>query len=113
MYDNVFKNQDCPCDEIIEDDDLLDGWMIKIRREKEAERQQNEVIQILGDKHKNDTEIFLPARTKEEAQRIDAYNSPEALRIKKQREHLIRERGEMAEENLPDVQVDRLNKNKT
>jgi hypothetical protein len=109
MYDSIFQNPECPGEAIIEDDDLLDGWMIKLRRDREADRKQTEVMQILGDRHQNDTEIFLPARNKEEASEIDKYNSPDAQRIKKQREQMIKHKGTVSETELPDVLVDRLN----
>lgn len=34
MYDNVYESTECPPDEVINDDDVLDGWFVKQRKDR-------------------------------------------------------------------------------
>ena len=34
MYDNVQESLDCPADDIMQDDDMLDGWFIHQKNKK-------------------------------------------------------------------------------
>ncbi len=108
MYDSIFESPECPPDCIIEDDDMLDGWLIKSRRDREKERDLQNVERILGDKHKNSGEIFMMATNQEEARKIDNLNTPEAKRIKAQRAQMVQQRGEVTDKEFPDVQIDLL-----
>lgn len=70
MYDNIREHPECPTDNIIEDDDALDGWILhqNDKREKEKKKQQIEDRYKLKDK-KGD-EVFLLTQSKEEASEI-------------------------------------------
>lgn len=113
MYDSVFDSPNCPSDSIVEDDDLLDGWMISQRRENEKNKKEEELEKLLGDNIKGHKEIFLPTKkagdtegfTREE---IDQFNDPMSRKIKAQREKVINDRGEVKEAELPDIQLERL-----
>lgn len=60
LYDNVYKNSECPPDEIIEDDDALDGWMIKQRRNRSTELNKNSIENsITNEKILNSDEIYI------------------------------------------------------
>ncbi len=109
MYDSIFENPDCPNDTVLEDDDLLDGWMIKLRRDREKDKNTKELDKVLS-KHRNDTEIFLMAKTEQDAQTIDNLNTPIAKMQKKQREAIIKSRPDgVTDLEFPDVQIDLLN----
>ena len=43
MYDGAYQSMECPSDEVFEDDDMFDGWMIDQRRTREKEQKQKEV----------------------------------------------------------------------
>jgi len=103
MYDSVYESMECPNDTVINDDDLLDGWLITQSRTRESERAQH-----LGDKHggkKGSHEMFIPAETPEDAARIDAMNDPNARAIKRQRLQLAGKHGVVKEQNMPDSQL--------
>lgn len=41
MYDNAYEHPDCPKEDVVEDDDLFDGWLIFERRKREAEKEED------------------------------------------------------------------------
>lgn len=60
MYDNVYKNSNCPADAIIEDDDALDGWMIHQRRERDKETNKDLIERSLkNEKIRNSEQVYI------------------------------------------------------
>lgn len=105
MYESVYNHPDCPAEEIINDDDMLDGWMLENRRQSEKDKKGKQVEDMLG-KNKNAQEVYLMAGTKDEAKQIDNLNSLEGKMIKKGRQAVINKKGEVSEQDLPDVKMD-------
>lgn len=86
VYDNIYESHECPSDEVIKDDDLLDGWLVH-QHEKNKKR-KNEAGS--GSKHsgvKGD-EVYIMADTREDASRVydlnDAGGRAEVRSIQKQ-----------------------------
>ena len=75
LYDNVAEAHESPPDEIIQDDDALDGWLIKQGRERDKE-QSKQRLDGFDEKHPNADEIFIVAESKEEAKEIYNLNDP-------------------------------------
>lgn len=109
LYDSIYESADCPPNDIIEDDDMLDGWLIKRRKERERDANEKALESKLA-KHSNDTEVFLPASSKEDIKKIEELNTTTAKMQKKQRDRIIQQRGQVSELEFPDVQIDILNK---
>jgi hypothetical protein len=59
MYDNVRQHPECPSNEIIDDDDALDGWFIYQNRKAEKEKKKNAIMNKFGNNMKNAGEVFL------------------------------------------------------
>lgn len=110
MYDNVYEHMERPSDEVIEDDDMLDGWFIQERREAEKERKKKEVDKLLdkkgAGKHGAGGELFVVAETQTEAQKIRELNDLNTAMKMKQRDQALREKGRLEEHQLPDVQLE-------
>ena len=96
VYDNIQESMDCPTDDVIKDDDLLDGWFViqakkreKDRLEKEFEEKNN------NDKIKNASEVYIMANPNEKnsIEKINALNDPYSASIKKQRLEVIKQKG--------------------
>ena len=104
VYDNVYENMDCPSDVIIDDDDALDGWFLVQKNKRDKERRNKESDDMIKNpKIKNSQEVFIPADTLEDAEKIYALNNvSERMKIK-QRMEFIRQRGVVKEIDLPDV----------
>tara|TARA_R100001082_G_scaffold109538_2_gene86960 strand:+ start:893 stop:1927 length:1035 start_codon:yes stop_codon:yes gene_type:complete len=87
-YENVYESPECPTEDIINDDDAFDGWMIKQRKEREASRGQK-IGESLTDKHQGANEIFVFAPTEEDAERVNNLNNPAAKMQKRARTEQI------------------------
>jgi len=111
MYDAAYESSDCPSDTVIEDDDLLDGWFLRMKREREKDKGTKEVDKLLS-RHKNDQEVFFPASDGNAAKKIDDLNTPLVKKQKQQRAEIIKQRGQVSELEFPDIQIDLLNKQK-
>ena len=107
MYDNVYEHPEKPTDEVIKDDDLLDGWFAKQRRLAEQERKRKEMDSILDKTgNKEAGELFVMAGSDSEAGKIRGVNDLAAKIRMKQREGAIQKHGKLEESQLPDVKTD-------
>lgn len=105
MYDNAYEHPECPGNNILEDDDMFDGWMISIRRENEKDKTKRRTEKKFGDKLNKAGEIFLMAESKEEAQNIYSLNNPLSRNIIKEREIVLKQNNDFVKDSdLPDVQ---------
>jgi hypothetical protein len=119
MYDSVYEHPECPEDKIIEDDDMLDGWMIIQRRKAEKHKKENK-IDNLNPNLKNAQEIFLMTNENQTFDDIMSLNSPESkLRFKEKISYINNSKGQsVPDHQLPDVrreimnQSDELKKNR-
>lgn len=103
MYDSVYESMDCPDEDIIDDNDALDGWFIFQKRKRLLEKKEKGVDQLLG-KGKNSGEIFLMANSKEDIQEISDMNSEESLQIYRSRIETTRASSRPVHETeFPDV----------
>lgn len=105
IYTNVHENPDCPNDDIINDDDMLDGWMIvqsRKRAEEKREKTGDEIVKNLSYKYGNANEVFLPANSTEQVQNIGKLNSAKSKMVKQQRQQFIDKYGQVGAGKLPD-----------
>jgi hypothetical protein len=108
MYDSAYENPDCPPDSVINDDDMFDGWLILQKRASEKQKEKNRAEKLLEGKNiGNAKEVFLVARSQEEAQNIYNLNDSNSRHIIRERNSLIlNSKKEVKESELPDVQRD-------
>lgn len=63
-------------EDIIMDDDMFDGWMIKVSKERKNSQNSSWVdSQILSDKVRNSEHVFIIGETREDIDRIESANS--------------------------------------
>ena len=105
MYDNIQEAAETPAEDVVNDDDMLDGWFIVQKRKREAERTKSELEGTIGDRVKNSDEIFMMAGSKRDAERIDSMNSLAGKMIKKEREAHIKHSGGLEQHHLPDQKM--------
>ena len=103
LYDNIYENMECPSDEVIADDDALDGWLIVQHKKREREKNINEVESRLSDKTKNADEIFVMADGQDDAKKIHSLNNPIGNRVRKQRMNQVSEKGAVDVQDFADV----------
>ena len=66
LYDSVSESHEAPSQEIIDDDDALDGWLTIKRREEQTSQPTKS--------KKSYEEVFIKAETLEDAKKIQAMN---------------------------------------
>jgi len=105
MYDSVYDHPECPNDKVINDDDMLDGWLLLQQRKAEQNKNQKRVDE-LNPKLKNAQEIFLMSDSKESFEEIMSLNSQESKNRIKEKTTYIDAMGIAKDNELPDVRRD-------
>jgi hypothetical protein len=105
MYDRIYEHPECPSDDIINDNDALDGWMIDQRRQNLKQKQEKGVNNMLSEKVKNSSEVFLMANNREQADSIIDFNDQQGRNRLEQKLNIIKSsQGPVLETQFPDVQ---------
>ena len=109
LYDNVYSSPDQPAEEIVEDDDCLDGWFLVQKEKYEKEKKQKAVDESLSNsKIANSQEVMLVANSQEEAQEIYGLNPDHSRGIIRQRQEQIQNSdGNLNFKDLHDVKQER------
>ena len=109
MYDNIHQHPDCPEDDIIENDDALDGWSEFHNRKNKEEKKKNGVNSKL-EKHKNAQEVFVVANSQEDVEGIIGMNDNEGLqRMNSKLDFVIKNQNKtngVKEIEIPQVRAD-------
>ena len=105
-YDNIHESMDCPSEDVINDDDMLDGWLISESRKRKQEKVEKDMNNKMSDKVKNSSEVFLMASDVDEAKDIDNINTYHAKVIKKQRQAAINQHGTVTQDKFQDEVLD-------
>jgi hypothetical protein len=104
MYDSIMEDPDRPDNKILEDDDMLDGWMIFKRKERENKKITDK-IEKKANKLMNADEVYIQANTQEEIDAISKMNDMNATMVKRQREEIIKKQGSAVDLDFPDRQI--------
>jgi hypothetical protein len=115
MYDNIYEHPECPDDKIIEDDDVLDGWLI-VQKRKIAKAKVQQTIDSSNPKLKNAQEVFVMASDQDSREEVFGLNSGEALHRMKEKFAYINsmnDAGSVEDLSLPDVRREAINKTRT
>lgn len=104
MYDSVFAHPECPPDDVIANDYMLDGWIILQNKEKEREQAKSSNEDVVNQNVAKHNEIFIMAKNPEHAKNIEKMNDGQGKLIKKERQAAIKSKGEVKESKLPDMQ---------
>lgn len=107
MYDRIHEAPDCPSDSVIDDDDMLDGWLLVQKRKREADRKQAEIEEHVNPKMKNADEIYMVAETAADAQKINMLNPEHVKKIKRQRMQQVKDQGRVRQQEFKDIQQKR------
>jgi hypothetical protein len=102
LYDNIAESGEKPDKTVMDDDDLLDGWLIIQHKKGHGDGGANEELQ---NKHPGAHEVFIPVENQEDARRLENFNNPMGKMIKRQRSALIQKHGGVLEQDMPDSQM--------
>lgn len=104
LYDSIHEMPDCPTEDVINDNDAFDGWLIlKDRQQKQDRKKANAEDRFAV--HGNADEIFVPVKSNEEADSIDSLNSVTSRNIIKNRLDTIRNHGFVTDDQFSDVRM--------
>jgi len=109
MYDSVYEHPEKPKDSVIDDDDMLDGWMISQRRAIEKSKAQDSILKT-NSKLGKAQEVFIFTDNNEGIKEVMSMNSDEANLTIAQRSSILNKGHSIDHARLPDIQKDLLNK---
>lgn len=102
MYDSVYDHTECPEDFVIEDDDMLDGWILYQKQKIKKEKTKDAAAKV----HKNAQEVFIMGNNQEDFERIADLNDDFSKSIIDSRLKYVQKAGDVSELDLPDVRAD-------
>lgn len=95
MYENVRQHPECPSEDVIEDDDALDGWFLYQNKKAEKDKKKNAIMSKVRGNIKNAGEVFLITDDLKETKDIydlndstSRHNIKEMISIAKQNQDL-------------------------
>lgn len=100
LYDNVHQHPECPPDDVLDDDDILDGWFI-VQKRNRGKAGSGDVVS--NEKIAQCDEQYLVADTVEDARRVVELNDEHGRAIQSQRFSTLKKKGEMSELEMPDT----------
>ncbi len=106
LYDSVFEHPDSPSSEIINNDILLDEWFNMQQEKRKGEKKSSDdVVNSLtkNSKIRGAKELFIVVDTPEDARKVYELNDGVTKGLITSRENLIKSKGVIAEQNLPDI----------
>jgi hypothetical protein len=104
LYDNIQEYEDCPSDEVVQCDDALDGWLLLKKKDRESKKNQSEYKSRI-EKFSPDAEVFIPVKSKKEAEKVYSTNSIQSRNIIKSRLELIANKGEVKDLDFTDIKL--------
>ena len=106
MYDNIQEHLECPSEEVIKDDDVLDGWFVVQKEKREQEKLEAEMTgELTNEKIKNSHEVYMIADNDKRKSKIEKMNNSTSAMFKKQREALVEARGAAQQNEFFDEKI--------
>ncbi len=109
MYDNVYESPESPSPDVIEDDDLLDGWFIHQRKKiEEGSSEDGGISERISNNPRTAgaQEVAIVANNKKDIENINKLNSPVALRNKHDRINTVKARGTATDLDFTDKKME-------
>lgn len=105
LYEQIRQHPECPSDYVLEDDDLLDGWLLIQHKKGDAADNERDIEStIRSEKIKGAQEVFkVVGKNKGLAEKVAAMNSQGAQKVIERRFGAIEKKGKVAVQDLPDM----------
>jgi hypothetical protein len=84
MYENAKQHPESPTEEIINDDDALDGWFLFQNKKAEKEKKKNATLDKLGNKLKESDHVFIVGQDQQEIAEVYSLNDDKEREIARQ-----------------------------
>lgn len=106
MYDNIQESMDCPTEDVINDDDMLDGWFIIQRKKQASEKAKSELeSKTTNEKIANADEVMIFTDSKKEAESIHNMNSIGGDIVRQQRIAKAKQLGKATDFDFDDRKI--------
>lgn len=108
LYDNIRESMDVPPEEVIEDDDMLDGWFIEQGRKRKREVKKKHLEDSLTNKDiANKDEVYVMSKKDDSSGIQDIYDMNEATSrwVISERDKQIQSEGKVAHHKLKDQKI--------
>ncbi len=102
--DAIREHMEAPDNDIIEDDDALDGWMLHQHEKITKEKKTQHITEKYNLKDKAGQEVFILESNKQAQKEIFALNDPQTRRDLKVANKLLDQKGTLQEYEIPHVQ---------
>ena len=106
MYENVRKSHEAPADFIIDDDDMLDGWLLTKQKERRATQAEQTKDSMFSEKVGKHSEVLIMASNKREAMDIYSMNDAKAEAVRQSRMKQLEAKKELRDADFSDVALD-------
>lgn len=111
FYDNLYQASDCPPTWVINDDDMLDGYLIEKNISRKKEEESMDIDKVLGSKIANSSEVYIVCDDEDENalfsskdfNKINDLNDAYGRSVRTAREKALDEHGTLKDHELPDV----------
>ncbi len=82
MYDTVAQSPECPPRFVLEDHDMMDGWLISQRKERDKDQKKHEIEgRLTNEKISSSDEVFIKVKEHDKPEDIMSLNTPHAQAI--------------------------------
>ncbi len=110
MYDSVRSHPEAPDDNIVEDDDALDGWFIDQREKANKDKKKNDILSRLGGNKKleDSGELFVMTETDQEAMEIQSLNDEETRKNIRKAESIVQQKKSVSWTDFEHVREEKL-----
>lgn len=103
VLDSIREHMEAPTEEIMLDDDALDGWILYQNHKSETERKKKQISDKFGLDKKKAGEVFLLTNNAEERQEIYGLNDTQTNRDIKEMIDVTKKEGKVNWTDLPHV----------
>lgn len=106
MYDNAYQHPECPPDEVIQDDDIFDGWTLFQQEKREKETKKKQIDDMVDGKSGGGKEVFVPVGKDDDPSQVYELNELDSRRRIRIRQDVAKRGERIEEQKLPDIQED-------
>lgn len=103
FYDNLRQSPECPPEWVIEDNDMLDGFLISNKKKESEEEDKRDFTSTISPNIANCSEVYVVCENQEDANKVYSMNNNYAKTVQAARDRVISEKGKVCEVDLPDV----------
>ena len=105
FYDNISSHPESPSSIVMNDDDLLDGWLIHIKQKQEQEKRTSDFDK--NNRHTNANEHFImTSNSAEDIQSVLDMNDSRGRVIQKKIHNMTSERGSIKDLDISEIRQD-------